>query len=322
MSPASSALPYLAPEYDYSEARRIADDLQLADPVAIALVRRGHRTVEAARAFLEAGESHDPGLFEGIEGAVETIRAAIADGRRITVHGDYDVDGICSTSVMVGALRRAGADCDWLIPDRLGDGYGLSAGSLAKLEERGTGLLITVDCGIGSADEIDSILAAGIGVVVTDHHQPGERLPACPIVHPVVGEYPFEGLCGAAVAAKLAQSLQRELSGDESAPLPDPDLVALATVADLVPLVGENRHLVRRGLGEIRRAPRPGLLALMAISNVDPERIDEGDIAFRLGPRLNAAGRLYRADAGVELMLTDDPARATADRVRARRRQP
>ena len=312
MSPTPPTLPYLAREYDYAEARRIADDLQLADPVAIALVRRGHRTVEAARAFLEADESHDPGMFEGIEEALETIGAAIADGRRITVHGDYDVDGICSTSVMVGALRRAGADCDWLIPDRLGDGYGLSAGSLAKLEERGTGLLITVDCGIGSAEEIDAILAAGIKVVVTDHHQPGDRLPACPIVHPIVGEYPFEGLCGAAVAAKLAQSLERELGGDEGAELPDVDLVALATVADLVPLVGENRHLVRQGLARIRRSPRPGLLALMAISKVDPERIDEGDIAFRLGPRLNAAGRLYRADAGVELMLTDDPARATA----------
>ena len=134
MSPTPPTLPYLAREYDYAEARRIADDLQLADPVAIALVRRGHRTVEAARAFLDADESHDPGMFEGIEAALETIGAAIADGRRITIHGDYDVDGICSTAVMVGALRRAGADCDWLIPDRLGDGYGLSAGSLAKLE--------------------------------------------------------------------------------------------------------------------------------------------------------------------------------------------
>ena len=139
MSATTSRLPgqpYDARRYDYGEARRIADDLQLADPVAIALVRRGHRTVEAARAFLDAEETHDPGLFEGIEDALESIAAAIAAGKRITVHGDYDVDGICSTSIMVAALRRAGADCDWLIPDRLGDGYGLSAGSLDHLRER------------------------------------------------------------------------------------------------------------------------------------------------------------------------------------------
>ena len=315
MSATTSRLPgqpYDARRYDYGEARRIADDLQLADPVAIALVRRGHRTVEAARAFLDAEETHDPGLFEGIEDALESIAAAIAAGKRITVHGDYDVDGICSTSIMVAALRRAGADCDWLIPDRLGDGYGLSAGSLDHLRERRTGLLVTVDCGIGSVAEIEAIRAAGIDVIVTDHHQPGEHLPDCPIVHPGVCHYPFESLCGAAVAAKLAEAMEREIAGDESGGIRDLDLVALATVADLVPLTGENRFLVRRGLAQIRRAPRPGLLALMAISRVEPERIDEGDIAFRLGPRLNAAGRLYRADAGVELMLTEDPARATA----------
>ncbi len=312
MSASPPASPYTARPYDYREARRIADDLQLADPVAIALVRRGHRTVEAARAFLEAEETHDPELFEGIDEAIELIRASIAAGNPITVHGDYDVDGICSTSIMVGALRRAGADCDWLIPDRLADGYGLRTGSIDRLRERGTGLLVTVDCGIGSTAEIDQIRAAGIEVIVTDHHQPGESLPRCPIVHPQVSHYPFESLCGAAVAGKLAQALERRISGDDSLGIRDLDLVALATVADLVPLTGENRFLVRRGLAQIRRSPRPGLLALMSISRVEPERIDEGDIAFRLGPRLNAAGRLYRADAGVELMLTDDPARAEA----------
>ncbi len=310
MSASRTASPYTARPYDYGEARRIADDLQLADPVAIALVRRGHRTVEAARAFLDAEETHDPELFEGIEEAIELITASIAAGARITVHGDYDVDGICSTSIMVGALRRAGADCDWLIPDRLADGYGLTVGSIDRLRERGTGLLITVDCGIGSAVEIEEIQAAGIEVVVTDHHQPGQRLPECPIVHPQVSHYPFESLCGAAVAGKLAQAMERQIAGDGSLGMRDLDLIALATVADLVPLTGENRFLVRRGLARIRRSPRPGLLALMSISRVEPERIDEGDIAFRLGPRLNAAGRLYRADAGVELMLTDDPARA------------
>ncbi|HET6830968.1 MAG TPA: single-stranded-DNA-specific exonuclease RecJ [Solirubrobacterales bacterium] len=312
MSASARTTPFRARPYDYAEARRIADELDLAEPVAIALVRRGHRTVEAAREFLAAAETHDPGLFEGIGAAIERIGAALDAGTRITVHGDYDVDGICATAIMVGALRRAGGECDWLIPDRLGDGYGLSAGTVEQLRERGTGLLVTVDCGIGSALEVAAIEAAGIEVVVTDHHQPGPELPACPIVHPLVGGYPFDGLCGAAVAAKLAQALEWERGGDGAAPIRDLDLVALATVADLVPLVGENRSLVRRGLESIRRSPRPGLLALMAAGRVEAERVDEGDIAFRLGPRLNAAGRLYRADAGVELMLTGDDARAAA----------
>lgn len=312
MSVTSETAPFRARPYDYAEARLIADELGLAEPVAIALVRRGHRTPAAAREFIAAAETHDPSRFEGIAAAVERITAAIGRGDRITVHGDYDVDGICSTAIMISALRRAGADCDWLIPDRLNDGYGLSESSLLALRERRSGLVITVDCGIASADQVEAIEAAGIEVVVSDHHQPGERLPACPIVHPQVCGYPFEALCGAGVAAKLAQALERALSGDDSLPLRGLDLVALATVADLVPLVGENRHLVRRGLEEIRRRPRPGLRALMEAARVEPERVDEGDIAFRLGPRLNAAGRLYRADAGVELMLTTDPARAGA----------
>ncbi|MFN8112433.1 MAG: single-stranded-DNA-specific exonuclease RecJ [Solirubrobacterales bacterium] len=312
MSASPSSTLFRARPYDYSEARLIADELGLAEPVAIALVRRGHRTPAAAREFLAAAETHDPGLFEGIDDAVDRIAGAIEAGRRITVHGDYDVDGICSTSIMVAALRRAGAECDWLIPDRLSDGYGLSDASLAALRERGSGLVVTVDCGIASAAEVAAIESAGIEVVVTDHHQPGAELPACPIVHPGVCGYPFEALCGAAVAAKLVQALERRLSGDGETAIADLDLVALATVADLVPLVGENRSLVRRGLDRIRKSPRPGLRALMEASRVEPERIDEGDIAFRLGPRLNAAGRLYRADAGVELMLTGDDARAAA----------
>lgn len=307
-SPAHS---FAADPYDYDAARGLADGLDLAEPVAIALVRRGHDTVESAREFLAAAESHDPSAFGGIDDAVATIRAALSAGSRITVHGDYDVDGICATTILVSALRREGADCDWIIPDRLSDGYGLSESTVGRLVERGTELLITADCGIPSAEPIEMARAAGIAAVVTDHHQPGEVLPDCPIVHPIVSGYPFEGLCGAAVAHKLVIALQRELGGDgEDWSRRDLDLVALATVADLVPLVGENRALARKGLAELRLARRPGVRALIAACAIDAERLDEGDIAFRLAPRLNAAGRLYRADAGVELMLTDDEARA------------
>ncbi len=293
--------------YDYREARALADALGVAEPVAVTLVRRGYRTVEQARAFLDAGDDHDPFLFEGMAAVVDRIGVAVSTGRRITVHGDYDVDGVCSTAILVDALRALGADCDWLIPDRLGDGYGLTTATVQALAGRGTALLITTDCGIGSAAEVDAAAGLGLEVIVTDHHQPSGRLPDCPILHPVVSGYPFAELCGTGVAYKLAAAIR----GPEAV-ASDLDLVALATVADLVPLRGENRALVRRGLAEARRARRPGLRALMAAASVLPERLDEGDLAFRLAPRINAAGRLYRADAGVELMLTADEARAGA----------
>jgi single-stranded-DNA-specific exonuclease len=290
--------------YAYAEARALSQELGLPEPVAVTLVRRGYRTVAEAKAFLEASEEHDPLAFEGMADAVAALRGAIAAGRRITVHGDYDADGVCSTSILVRALRDAGADCDWFIPDRLADGYGLTLAGVELLHERGTDLLITTDCGITCADEVEAAVASGMEVIVTDHHQPGERLPACTIVHPVVSGYPCPDLCATGVAYKVARALNGEAADD------DLDLVALATVADLVPLLGENRALVRRGLEVARRARRPGLRALMAASRIEPERLDEGDFAFRLAPRINAAGRLHRADAGVELMLTADESRA------------
>ncbi len=291
--------------FAYAEAAALARELDLAGPVAIALVRRGLRTVSDARAFLSADESHDPAAFNGMDAAVGTIRSAIARGERITVHGDYDVDGVTSTAILVAALRELGADCDWMIPDRVGDGYGVTMETVTKLEERGTQLVVTVDCGITSVAEIEEGARRGIAAVVTDHHQPGDELPDCPIVHPIVGEYPCPDLCAAAVAHKLVAAL----IGAERAER-DLDLVGLATIADMVPLRGENRSLARRGIAAARRARRPGLRALMQVAGVTPERVDEGDFSFRLAPRINAAGRLYRADAGVELFLTSDEARA------------
>ena len=319
--------PYQAEPFSYPEARTLADELGLSEPVAITLVRRGYRTPEAARAFLDADEAHDPADFDSMEEITARVLAAVKEGRRITVHGDFDVDGVCATSILVGALRELGAECDWLIPDRLDDGYGLSAGNVAKLARRGTSLLVTVDCGITSVSEVALARSLGLEVIVTDHHQPADELPECPILHPALSGYPFQDLCGTAVAWKLTCAL-RSASGGGAADAPSPgvpanpipearavadlDLVALATVADVVPLVGENRSLVRRGLEEARWARRPGLRALLAASRCEPAHLDEGDLAFRLGPRINAAGRLYRADAGVELFLTTDRSRAEA----------
>ena len=316
---------YETDPFSYAEARSISTELELSEPVAITLVRRGYRTPEAARAFLAADESHDPGEFGSMEQAVGQILAAVDEKRRITVHGDFDVDGVCATTVLVSTLRHLGAECDWLIPDRLSDGYGLSAENIERLAARGTSLLITVDCGVTAVKEVQQAQELGMDVVVTDHHQPGDELPDCTILHPGLDGYPFKELCGTAVAWKLACALRgasgvgspgapsRGVPGD---PTPDAlsntdlDLVALATVADVVPLVGENRSLVKRGLEEVRRAGRPGLRALIEAAKCEPTTLDEGDLAFRLAPRINAAGRLYRADAGVELFLTEDEGRA------------
>jgi single-stranded-DNA-specific exonuclease len=318
---------FAAEPYSYADVRAVAAGLSLSEPVAVTLVRRGYRTPELAEAFLAAEESHPPSAFDSMATVVERVMAAVSEGRRITVHGDFDVDGVCATTVMVSTLRELGAECDWLIPDRIGDGYGLSPPNIERLAARGTSLLLTVDCGITAVNEVRQAADLGIETIVTDHHQAGEELPDCPILHPEISHYPFTSLCGTAVAWKLACAL-REASGmgspgtpRESAPgdpIPDAsrggdrdlDIVALATVADVVPLVGENRNLVRRGLAEMRRARRPGLRALIASAKCEPTRLDEGDLAFRLAPRINAAGRLYRADAGVELLLTDDEARA------------
>ncbi len=299
-----SAHAFAAEPYDYADVRALAGGLGLSEPVAVTLVRRGYNTPELAREFLAADESHPPSAFAGMDAAVALIRAAIAAGERITVHGDFDVDGVCATSVTVSTLRALGAECDWFIPDRMADGYGLSAANVEKLAARGTKLLVTVDCGITAVEEVRLAQELGMAMLVTDHHQQAEALPDCAILHPEVSGYPFESLCGTAVAWKLACAL-RDGEAEE-----DLDLVALATVADVVPLVGENRSLVKRGLAEIRRAQRPGLRALMAAAKCEPSQLDESDLGFRLAPRINAAGRLYRADAGVELMLTEDEGRA------------
>ena len=181
---------YRADPYSYAEARALGEELELSEPVAVTLVRRGYRTAEEARRFLAADESHSPAAFDSMAEVTERVLAAVREGRRITVHGDFDVDGVCATTVMVSALRGLGATCDWLIPDRLADGYGLSAANVERLAQRGTSLLLTVDCGITAAAEVRLAQELGIEVVVTDHHQPGGELPDCPILHPELERLP------------------------------------------------------------------------------------------------------------------------------------
>jgi single-stranded-DNA-specific exonuclease len=302
--------------------------LGISRTLAQVLVRRGLDEPAAARAFLAADERHDPSALRGIEVAVETVLRHVRAGSRITVHGDYDVDGVCSTAILLRALRRLGADADSFLPSRIDDGYGLALGTVERLAARGTRLLITVDCAITAVEEVDAARAAGLDVVVTDHHQPRSdgRLPDAPIVHPALCGYPFPDLCAGGVAYKLAQALYAAAGTDPATADEDLDLVALATVADLVPLRGENRRLVRAGLRALANTGKPGLRALMRVSKVDPSGLDARAVGYRLAPRINAAGRLYRADAGVELLLTGDEARAAAiadelDHANAERRQ-
>jgi single-stranded-DNA-specific exonuclease len=302
-------------------------ELKISHAFAQVLVRRGLGNPDTARAFLEAGERHDPSDFAGIDNACALILRHAEAGTRITVHGDYDVDGVSATAILVGVLRALGADVDWFLPSRSEDGYGLSAATVARLMQRGTRLLITADCAITAVDEVAAARVAGLDVVVTDHHSPRAdgRLPDAHIVHPAVCGYPCPDLCAAGVAYKLAAALLAASGRDPAGADADLDLVALATVADCVPLRGENRRLVRAGLRALATTTRPGLRALMRVARVDPSRIDARAVGFRLAPRINAAGRLERADAGLELLLTTDDERATQiagelDRLNAERR--
>jgi single-stranded-DNA-specific exonuclease len=300
--------------YDFAAARELSARLGVSHVLAQVLVRRGFAAPAEAAAFLAAEESHPASAFAGIERAVESILGHVRAGRRIVVHGDYDVDGVSSTAVLVRCLRRLGAHVGWFLPSRMEDGYGLSPATVRRLAERGTGLLVTVDCAITAVEEVAAARAAGLEVVVTDHHRPRPdgALPAAPIVHPTVGGYPCPDLCATAVAAKLADALEDAAGVEPRALDDDADLVALATVADCVPLRGENRALVRRGLRVLAGTAKPGLRALMRVAQVDPGALDARALGFRLAPRINAAGRLHRADAGLELLLTEDEARAEA----------
>src|SRR5437868_1422114 len=236
-------------------------------------------------------------------GAVDAVRGAVVAGRRICVHGDYDVDGICATTLAVLLLRELGADVEWHLPSRFDEGYGVSRSTIARLADEGCGLVLTVDCGITAVEEIAEARARGLDVVVTDHHRPGASLPDCPVVATLHGDYPFAGLCGTGVVLKLAQAL---LGPEHPFCARHLDLVALATIADVVPLVDENRALAIAGLRALARTQKVGLRALMRVAGVDPAAVDSGAVGFRLAPRINAAGRLGHPRAALELLLTDD----------------
>ncbi len=288
----------------FPAVRTLTAALGVSETVATVLVRRGLREPDAARAFLQAeGVSYDPLLLGDMDAAVERLRAAVDRRERICVHGDYDVDGICATALATLVLRELGADVAWHLPSRFEEGYGVSAASIARLAEEGVKLILTVDCGITAVAEVEEARRLGVDMIVTDHHRPGEVLPDCPVVATRPSDYPFPDLCGTGVVVKLAQAL---LGADHPAIARHADLVALATIADVVPLVDENRALATTGLRGLSRTQKPGLRALMRVAGVDPATVDATAVAFRLAPRLNAAGRLGRPDVALHLVLTQD----------------
>ncbi|MBN1389086.1 MAG: single-stranded-DNA-specific exonuclease RecJ [Candidatus Thermoplasmatota archaeon] len=294
-------------------AVHISEKLDIHPVLARIMVGRSVASAEEAYDLLHPTlrNLHDPFLFSGMEEAVKRIEKALSCGEGITVHGDYDVDGISSTALLVNAFKgsKTHDEIGYFLPSRFEEGYGLSMTCLEDMKDRGDTLLITVDCGIKAIEEVKKAREIGIDVIVTDHHEPGPQIPdALSVIDPKWkgSGYPFRELAGVGVAFKLATALRmRELTDLDVRGLLD--LVALGTVSDLVPLVGENRVLVHFGLEQIGSTSRIGLSSLMAGSGIDPRNgVRTSDIAFKIGPRLNSAGRLSHPGMALDLMLTSD----------------
>lgn len=252
----------------------------------------------------------DPMLMQDMNKAVNVIRDAIEKHEEITVFGDYDVDGVTATAILLTYLRKQGAQVGFYIPDRHGEGYGLNIAAIEQIATHSK-LLITVDCGITCAAEVARAKELGMRVIVTDHHQLGPQIPECEaVLNPLLGHYPFRRLCGAGVAFKLVQAM-----GGTEAIEPLWELAALATIADIVPLMDENRVIVYYGLAAMAATQRPGLIALMESAGVDLQKVSSSDVAFRMAPRINAGGRLALASRGVQLLTTRrmDTAREIAE---------
>lgn len=321
----------IAPEVPREYLKRF----QELDPLVVQLLfNRGLIELHDVRAFLEgAPDEENPFLLYGMNEAVTRIRRAIRDGEKIVVYGDFDVDGVTSTALLIQVLRTLGAHVEPYIPHRVEEGYGLNTDALDELAARGARLVITVDCGVRAVKEVDHGRHLGLDLIITDHHEPPAELPpALALINPrqPACRYPFKDLPGVGLAFKLAQALlrveRRVPLGTARAVVTEEellDLVALGVVADLAPLLGENRALVRRGLAVLNQAERIGVRALMEVAGVQPGQVGAETIGYVLGPRLNAAGRLDHAMLAYRLLVTQDPleARQLAEKLDARNRE-
>ena len=294
----------------------IARALQPYSPILRSILyQRGYTSYDTARAFLEAQPPTgcQPEGMLGIQQAVERLHSAIQRNESIAVYGDYDADGVTATALLTQALRSLGGTVREYIPNRFDEGYGLNTDALDSLREAGVRLVVTVDCGIRSPAEAEHARRIGLDLIITDHHQPGESLPqAEAVINPKQpgDAYPDKSLAGVGLAYKLAQALFAKIAGDSMLASQYLDLVALGTIADLAPLVGENRSLVRSGLQVIRSPARQGVMSLIGVAQLRPEQISAENIGFSLAPRLNAAGRLDSALAALRLLTTSDVSEA------------
>ncbi|MEX0727082.1 MAG: single-stranded-DNA-specific exonuclease RecJ, partial [Planctomycetaceae bacterium] len=312
--------------FDEARIQRLSRELRVSNLLAQVLLARGFDDAEPATAFLNAklSDLHDPDTLSHVPEAAERIIAAIKAGRRITIYGDYDVDGVTSTSLLWQLITLAGGKVDYYIPHRLEEGYGLNAEAIRQLaEEDPHRLIVTVDCGICSVEEAALAKSLGIELIITDHHElPAELPDAAAIVHPRLpgAHAPFTDLCGVGVAFKLAWGISQRLGDGKKAPGPLRDflvqavgLAAIGTVADVVPLLGENRVIVRYGLNALGSKSSLGLKALMTVAGIKPnQELQSDDIGFAIAPRINAAGRLGQARLAVELLTTTNAERTEA----------
>ena len=303
------------PPADAAQSRGLAAALNIPEALARLLIQRGYGDPEIAKAFLRPSldSLSDPYRLAGMAEAVEVVSCAVKAGHTILVHGDYDVDGQSATTLLTRALRAAGARAEPFVPHRLRDGYDFGPAGLAEAVRVGAKLILTCDCGITAVETVRRAREAGLDVVVTDHHLPGPELPpASAIIDPqqVHDESGLGMLCGTGIAFKLVQALVPALGLPETLPLHLLDLAAIATIADVVPLTGENRVIVRHGLRLLEHTRWPGLRALLRSAGLEHRRVRASQVAFILAPRLNAAGRVGDASEGLRLLLTDDPAEA------------
>ena len=273
------------------------------------MLSRGITTLDRAREFFGCSSLSDPLLLKDMESAVDVIRQALDEGKKITVYGDYDCDGVTSTAMMYGYLDAMGAEVEYYIPDR-SEGYGMNIPALEKILDQGTELIITVDNGVSAVEEAEYIRQRGAQLVITDHHQPPQELPVCEACvnpHRQDDNSPFKELCGAGVVLKLLCALEED---EEFVMEQYAELAAVGTIGDVMPLVGENRYIVRRGIEDIRASQNIGIDRLLRTAGVSPESVDATTVAFSICPRINAAGRIAAADKAVQLLMADSPEQA------------
>lgn len=273
------------------------------------MLSRGITTLDRAREFFGCSSLSDPLLMKDMESAVDVIRQALDEGKKITVYGDYDCDGVTSTAMMYGYLDAMGAEVEYYIPDR-SEGYGMNIPALEKILDQGTELIITVDNGVSAVEEAEYIRQRGAQLVITDHHQPPQELPVCEACvnpHRQDDNSPFKELCGAGVVLKLLCALEED---EEFVMEQYAELAAVGTIGDVMPLVGENRYIVRRGIEDIRASQNIGIDRLLRTAGVSPESVDATTVAFSICPRINAAGRIAAADKAVQLLMADSPEQA------------